>query len=220
MAKYVKMGLGFVRNTAALSKLIAVSTVRWWKVWSKKARKKTPSHVYIWFEDVSGHRVYFEALEGVGWRGPLPIENFEEWLGEDEGRWVQDYDLTKWMKGDVQRQFDFCMDMKDPDYGWVYDTERLALHTRFLGCIGRLFIKSTPNKVICSEAGARVCYSTRLDFREWCKVKQFDNISPAKLLWGVRRLFGETNTVVDVARGWLVDKFKKEKDEEEEKTEV
>jgi hypothetical protein len=181
------MGLGFVHGVALHSRVVAAVTVPWYKILSKQAHADTATHVFTWFKDLHGEVRYFEALEGAGWRGPLPIYAVHEWADEVEGRWVKEYDLTKFLAltdSEIERRYEFCLDMLSY---WTYNTPQLVLQLRTAG-LARLLVRSSPRDVICSEAASAVCHSDMLDFRVWCGKRDFDDISPDVLHRAVLRL--------------------------------
>ena len=187
MQRFVKIGLGFNHSVTTFGKAITWVTTKWYKMFSKEAREKCPTHVWIWFECEKGERIYYEALEGEGFQGPLPISKIYEWALSDTRHWTKDYDLTKFVglsPEDLTMREQFCNDMTKY---WSYNTARIPLQLRTAG-LARLLIPSSPRDVICSEAGSRVLHTDLLDFREICKKKNHDDISPRVLMDGVLKL--------------------------------
>jgi hypothetical protein len=185
--KFVKMGLGFIHSVGPIGKVITWVTTPLHKVLSKKAREACPTHVFVWFEDDRGTRIYYEALEGEGFQGPFPVSKYEEWVREDDRRWVETYDLTKFLglsAYQISTRKQYCDDMLDY---WDYNTPQLILQLRTMG-LGRKIIPASPRDVICSEAGARICRSDLLDFTEWCKKRNPDDISPRVLYDAVKKM--------------------------------
>ena len=109
MSNYRKTGALIFGSTSKLGKAIKLYTH------SKKAMLKallpkkgtklkervgkiwleTATHIAVWFEDMHGSVIYYEALEGKGWQGPFPLSKAIEWAEKEEGRWIERYDLTK-----------------------------------------------------------------------------------------------------------------------------
>jgi hypothetical protein len=187
MTSVEAIGLGFCHSTGAIGKTIQWVTTPLHKVLSSKARSETATHVFVWFRDNHGNVEYFEALEGAGWQGPFPISKVHEWVAEEKGRWVKEYDLTRFLaltKEQMIARYSFCSNMLEY---WDYNTPQLALQLRTMG-LGRRIIPASPRDVICSEAGSRICHSDILDFREWCNKRNHDDISPFKLHQAVLKL--------------------------------
>jgi len=174
------IGLGFTHSTGTIGKTIQWVTTPLYKVLSNKAREQCPTHVFIWFRKSSGDVEYFEALEGHGFKGPFPLSKVHDWATEKEGRWVKEYDLTKFTAlspDQLEARYNFCMDMLKY---WDYNTIRLILQLRTMG-LGRKLIPASPRSVICSEAASRICHTDLLDFREWTNKGNHDDISPRVL---------------------------------------
>lgn len=199
MNTFEKTGLGFVHNgDGMIGKAIIRATTPLVLQFSKQALFNTPSHVFIWFEDKNGCRTYFEALESKGWRGPLPISEVTQWVSENPGkRWARHYDLSDWFSEDqMQEAYDFCIRMKKY---WTYNAGQLGLMLRTVAPIANEVVPSSPNAVVCSEAGSRVLHNDFLDFREICGKKQHDHINPRQLMIGCEYITSIKNTESDTS---------------------
>lgn len=188
------MGIGCVHSTGAIGKAICFFTSPVKKMLRHPSKikaiwKDTATHVFIWFRDVHGEVQYFEALEGEGWRGPYPILKAHVWASEEPGRWVKEYDLTRFLaltNDEMSRRFQFCHDMLNY---WKYNTKQLAIQPRTMGVV-RLLVKASPDDVICSEAASRLCHSDVFDFRERCCKLRHDHLTPEDLHRECEKLIG------------------------------
>ena len=190
MSQITNIGLTFTHSVGKIGRAVQWVTTPLCKVFNKKAREECATHVLVWFQSDDGEKFYYEAYEGEGFRGPLPYVKVEQWVTEKDGRWLKEYDLTKFLAlgpEQLSSREKFCEDMLSY---WTYNIPQLLLQLRIMG-VGRRLFPSSPRKVICSEAAARICHSDTLDFREWCNKKNHDDISPRVLHDAVKRLVEE-----------------------------
>lgn len=188
------MGVGFTHGTNGFNKLTVAATFQIDRALRhpKRIRESladTATHAFSWFRDARGKVVYFEALEGRGWRGPLAIEEVRAWAAAEPKRWVEEHDLTPWLSSVMDERHRFCMAMKGR---WEYNVAQLGLQGRVAqlsrSVFARSFFKATPNDVICSEAAAVVCSNPPLlNFERWCGCG-FDYITPEGLRAAVKKL--------------------------------
>lgn len=182
MKAYRKMGVLVFHSTSFLGRIIPLFTMPFWanilRPWKiKENYLNCATHVAVWFEDTHGGSVYYEALEGKGWCGPIPRSAATEWADKEPERWVKRYDLTPLLalsENAIGRRVVFCEEMKKY---WWYNTRQFVLFFR-TAKLFRNLIPSSVLGVVCSETGGRICHSDVFDFREICRVKHFDHLSP------------------------------------------
>ena len=182
MSTYRKMGVICFHSTSKIGRIIPLFTLPFWKAILKPHKIKEAyincaTHVAVWFEDMHGIQVYYEALEGEGWQGAFPVSKAQEWAEEVPERWVKQYDLTRFLalsQPAIGRRVGFCEEMKKY---WHYNVQQFVLFLRSARLLRRLVPSSTTG-VICSEAAGRICHSDVFDFREICHKRHFDHLSP------------------------------------------
>ncbi len=177
--KLLKIGLGATHGDSKVAAVIIRATAPLSWIFSSKKLFDVPNHIFIWFEDEAGERVYFEALEGKGWQGPFPVADVQTWQAEQpDKRWAHFYDLSVFFStDDIQESYDHCVRMLD---FWTYNLGQLGLMLRSASGLRR-FVKSSPNAVICSEAGSRICHNRFLDLREWTGAVYHDYQNPREI---------------------------------------
>ena len=119
-----------------------------------------------------GTKVYFEALEGAGFRGPLPDSEAVRWAERKRGRWVRRYQLNV-TADEAKEIWDRAQDQLG---SWKYSIIQLLL--MYLNLRFRVPLSRTPGRVICSEAVGRLT-SPILDLRG--AGKTFDETTPYDL---------------------------------------
>jgi len=198
-----KIGIICFHSTSKVGRIIPLFTLPFWKTILrprkiKEAYLNCATHIAVWFEDDHSSQVYYEALEGEGWQGAFPIEKALEWAEEVPERWIKQYDLTSLLalsQNAISRRVDFCEEMKKY---WYYNIKQFVLFLRSAQMLKR-FTPSSTMGVICSEAGGRICHSDVFDFREVCRKKHFDHLSPEDIHRACEML--ESLAVKDTAGG-------------------
>jgi len=182
MSSYRTMGILAFHSTTKFGRVICATTMPFWKTVLKPWKAKQyfldcATHTAVWFKDKNNITIYYEALEGEGWRGPFPLSKAFDWAEEKPERWVKKYDLTEFLGLSweaVNRRAAYCFEMLGV---LEYSKKQLPLLLRTAG-VARMIFRSTPLNVTCSEIGSRVCHSDVFDFREFCHKKHHDYITP------------------------------------------
>lgn len=169
----------------------------------KEVWRKCATHIAVWYGDMHGSVFYYEALEGKGWQGPFPIEKARKWAAEEEGRWIERYDLTPLLaisQNEISRRVEWCEYAKQ---FLKYSVPQFVVFSKTVGGIARKAIPSSFFDVICSEMGSRLLCSTLFNFA-WVlgKTKKHDHIAPedihqACILLGLVDLDAEETPMTD-----------------------
>lgn len=132
-------------------------------------------HVGLIVEFPTGEMVLFEALAGKGFVGPRPLQESLDYLDGRGGTYLLSHPLQL-MTGQANSVYADAQAM----VGTVSYSKRQLLGMFFAERYG-IPLPSSENRVVCSEACARLVYPY-LDMRD-IDHDQFDKVSPNSLYW-------------------------------------
>lgn len=180
----IKIGINAHRGDGPISTAIARATAPFLWQFSRKKMAEVPSHISVIFQLSDGRRVIYEALEGEGFRGPIPMEKVEKWAAEKEKRWVRTY----WIPWEYinKDSADYKLEFLHSRLGlWEYNTiqlPRMWLRKRL-----NIPMRTTPNKVVCSEVGSKML-APQIDIPMLCSKPSHDYINPFQIEQAIKRL--------------------------------
>lgn len=132
------------------------------------------SHMGIGFESSDGQRIYYEAIIDKGFVGPLPIQNLINKINQHkEGRAAIKYlTFEPYRVRGIQKECENWRGRK------TYHQWQLAAMWFFerLGRWTGYHVKQSPDKLVCSEAVARLIYPP-YDLRDELR-RRFDEVNP------------------------------------------
>lgn len=133
------------------------------------------SHMGIGFDMAEGSAVYFEAIVEKGFSGPKPIEKLVKKINSSGGRLKVEY-LTDLNADGVAWLYDRCEKWVGVKTYSKWQLVRMWFFERFGRRIG-LHVRKTPDKLVCSEAVARLIYYYGYDLTDAIRPR-FDEVNP------------------------------------------
>ncbi len=163
---------GCHRSAGPLGVAIMLCTTWPWR-WLKPGQVSTHSGVGFVYRD--GHREIYEAFEGAGWRGPIPVLKVEGWVSRNKRRRFTMYDIPEYLISPDAATYKLkrCEALMGVWRYSIWQLPRMGLRhfLRFLP------INTTADKVVCSEA-ATIIFDPEIDVCKLTGKRKPDLVTP------------------------------------------
>ena len=137
-------------------------------------RSDAYSHMGIGFDMSNGSAEYYEAIVQKGFIGPQPIKKLIDKINASDGRLKVEYLDCK--EFDAIKLHGICKTWVGRKSYSEWQLIRMWFFERFGRWVG-LHVRRTPDRLVCSEAVARLIYEIRYDLTDEIRTR-FDEVNP------------------------------------------
>ena len=132
------------------------------------------SHMGIGFTLQDGKRVYYEAIVGKGFIGPIPIEKLIDKIGQNEKSRlaIKELPIEPYRVLGIYKE---CRRWQGRKSYSAWQLVRMWFFERLGRWVG-IRVRRTPDRLVCSEAVARLIYPP-YDLRDEIR-RRFDEVNP------------------------------------------